>query len=69
MLSKLDARLLVVVPERVQVPSLLDQLQHIYEFELQSAHITSKVCIDDSYREMHFQDVLLDPGRLLQVWL
>jgi hypothetical protein len=66
-LAKLDARLLIVVPERVYVPSLLSQVMHIYEVELKAACIETKLRIGRSFGDMQIQNVMLDPGRLLQV--
>jgi signal transduction histidine kinase len=66
-LSKLDARLLIIVPEQVNIPSLMQQLNHIYETELKSAGIESSIDIDQSYRDMQLYEVMVDPGRLLQV--
>jgi hypothetical protein len=66
-LSKLDASLLVIVSEQVHVPTLLQQLNHIYDVELKTAQIETRLLIDSNYESMEVQEVMLDPGRLLQV--
>jgi signal transduction histidine kinase len=66
-LAKLDARLLIIVPERVNVPFLMNQVVHIYEVELRAAAIETQIRIGRSFGDMQLRDVMLDPGRLIQV--
>lgn len=45
----------------------MQQLNNIYEMELKKAGIESCIEIDQSYRDMQLNEIMLDPGRLLQV--
>jgi signal transduction histidine kinase len=66
-LSKLDAKLLVISPEKVHPLSLLQKIIMIYKSELRESEIDAKVCVDSSYKDLGIDWALLDPGRLLQV--
>jgi hypothetical protein len=66
-LSKLDAKLLIIAPEKVHPFSLLQKMLLIYDGELRENGIEAKVSVDPSYTEMEIEYALLDPGRLLQV--
>lgn len=66
-LSKLDASLLVIAPEPVDVTSLLGKITRVYDTELRAFTMEAKVHVDSSYRDMAIDSVLVDPDRLLQV--
>ncbi|KAK4970664.1 hypothetical protein LTR42_007640 [Elasticomyces elasticus] len=66
-LSKLDASLLVISPDRVQAPLLIKKALKMYESELSHASIDATLNVEDSYRELDVQWVLLDASRMLQV--
>ncbi|KXT06013.1 hypothetical protein AC579_846 [Pseudocercospora musae] len=66
-LSKLDASLLVISPDKVQTPTLLIKALKMYEAELERAEIDAQICIEPSYSELEVDWVVLDPSRLLQV--
>lgn len=40
---------------------------HIYESELKAASIEAEIVVAKSYVDMQLNEVMLDPGRLLQV--
>lgn len=66
-LSKLDASLLVISPDRVQPPALVRKAIKMYEAELARSAISVDFRLDPSYGELGVDWVLLDPSRLLQV--
>ena len=66
-LSKLDARLLVISPDKVQPPCLVEKALKMYESEIVRADITANLCVEPSYNELNVDWVMLDPSRLLQV--
>ncbi|KAK4543586.1 hypothetical protein LTR36_005481 [Oleoguttula mirabilis] len=66
-LSKLDASLLVITPDKVQPPELVKRAMKMYESEMARADITAKLCIEPSYTELDIDWVILDSSRLLQV--
>ena len=66
-LSKLDASLLVISPDKVQPPQLLAKALKMYEAEINRAGITAEVDIEPTYDELGVDWVILDPSRLLQV--
>lgn len=65
--SKLDAKLLIIASEPVQVASLINDLVRIYGKELEEAKIGADVEVCESFHEMQVNIVKIDPGRLLQV--
>ncbi|KAK4574723.1 hypothetical protein LTR86_001564 [Recurvomyces mirabilis] len=66
-LSKLDASLLVLSPDKVQPPQLVKRVLKMYESELQRADIQAKLCIEPSYEKLRVNWIILDSSRLLQV--
>ena len=66
-LSKLDASLLAISPEKVQLPSLLRKALKMYEGTLVHAGIDATLCVESSYRELGVECVMLDASRLLQI--
>ena len=68
-LSKLDSQLLVITPDRVQPPQLIERVLKMYDAELQRASVKASLQIEKGYYEiLDAQDyVMLDPSRLLQV--
>lgn len=66
-LSKLDASLLVISPDRVQIPALITKALKMYEAEIERADIEAQLCIEPTYAELEVDWVILDPSRLLQV--
>lgn len=65
--SKLDSNLLVISPDRVSVPALIDKCFKMYEGEIQRAEIDAALEIEDGYRDLAVQDVMIDGSRVLQV--
>ena len=66
-LSKLDASLLVISPDKVQPPALLEKALRMFHAEIARAGITARVEIEPTYDELNVDWVVLDPSRLLQV--
>lgn len=66
-LSKLDASLLVISPDKVQPPQLVKKALKMYESEISRAGIEAKLCVESSYNELNVDWVVLDSSRLLQV--
>ena len=66
-LSKLDASLLVLTPDRVRPTDIIKHTLKIFELEIRSAKITCNLQVEDSYDELHVDWVLLDQCRLIQV--
>ncbi|KAK3678082.1 hypothetical protein LTR78_002177 [Recurvomyces mirabilis] len=66
-LSKLDASLLVLSPDKIQPPQLIKRVLKMYESELQRADIQAKLCIEPSYGQLRVDWIILDSSRLLQV--
>lgn len=67
-LSKLDSTLLKIAPDVVKPIELISRAVKMYEAELRNADITTKITIDhDSFSDLHVDEVVLDPSRLLQV--
>ncbi|EME41035.1 hypothetical protein DOTSEDRAFT_74542 [Dothistroma septosporum NZE10] len=66
-LSKLDASLLVISPDKVQAPTLITKALKMYEAEIERAEIDAQLCIEPTYDKLEINWVLLDPSRLLQV--
>lgn len=68
-LSKLDSGLLVVAPCEVQPNALIEQSFRMFAGEMQQSDIDLTYTTDDSYTNEKVDWVLLDPSRLLQVFL
>lgn len=66
-LSKLDASLLVIAPDKVQPPTLIKKALKMYEAEIERAGIEAQLHIEPTYEELSIDWVILDPSRLLQV--
>lgn len=66
-LSKLDASLLVISPDKIDVPMLATKALKMYEAELERAGIDAQLCIESSMEELRVDAVILDGSRLLQV--
>lgn len=68
-LSKLDSNLLVITPDKVQPPNLVERVLKMYDAELQRASVKAKLEIEPSYHKIMSNHgyVMLDPSRLLQV--
>lgn len=66
-LSKLDSNLLVLAPERVQAPAIIEQVLKMFGAELTDADIKASVEIHQSYGDLAVDWVLLDPSRILQI--
>ena len=66
-LSKLDASLLVICPDKVQPPTLLAKALKMFDGEITRAGITAEVEIEPTYEQLGVEFVILDPSRLLQV--
>ncbi|KAL1311885.1 hypothetical protein AAFC00_001957 [Neodothiora populina] len=66
-LSKLDSNLLLICPDRVCPPSLLEKMFKMYEAELARSSVTATLILSPSYNLLDVDDVMLDSSRLLQV--
>ena len=66
-LSKLDASLLVISPDKVQPPILLEKALKMFNAEITRAGITPEVVIEPTYATLNVDWMVLDPSRLLQV--
>ncbi|KAJ9647794.1 hypothetical protein H2199_001569 [Coniosporium tulheliwenetii] len=66
-ISKLDSGLFSITPVEVQPLAIIKDLLRMFEGELQTAKITQKTYIDDSFHDLALDRVLLDPSRLLQI--
>ncbi|KAH0340028.1 histidine kinase, partial [Aureobasidium melanogenum] len=66
-LSKLDSSLLVITPDKVHPPTLIEKSLKMYEAELARADIEAKLVIEQSYVDAQLNYVMLDPSRVLQV--
>ena len=66
-LSKLDANLLLISPDRISAPILLEKTFKMYEAELARSFITASVILENSYHDLAVEDVMLDSSRVLQV--
>lgn len=66
-LSKLDASLLTVSVVAVDPISTLSHALKLHQQELRNAKMTSSLDVQDSYRELDIERILLDPSRVLQV--
>jgi hypothetical protein len=66
-LSKLDAKLLLISPEKVDPINILHKMVQMYEGELQSTGIKTELVVDQTLSNMAIDEVTIDPSRLLQV--
>ncbi|KAI5237938.1 hypothetical protein E4T43_07752 [Aureobasidium subglaciale] len=66
-LSKLDSSLLVITPDRVHPPTLIEKSLKMYDAELARADIQAKLVVEQSYLDAKLNYCMLDPSRVLQV--
>ncbi|KAI5195680.1 hypothetical protein E4T39_08136 [Aureobasidium subglaciale] len=66
-LSKLDSSLLVITPDRVHPPTLIEKSLKMYDAELARADIQAKLVVEQSYLDAQLNYCMLDPSRVLQV--
>jgi PAS domain S-box-containing protein len=66
-LSKLDSNLLVVSPDTVDMPGLMEKCFKMHEAELVRADITISLRVHEGFRNLAVGKVMLDSSRLLQV--
>jgi signal transduction histidine kinase len=66
-LSKLDASLLEIAPDKAQVPQLVEKALRMFDTEILRAEIRTKLVIEPTYDDLEVDWVVLDPSRLLQV--
>ena len=66
-LSKLDSNLLVIAPDKVQPPLILEKALKMYESEFQRADIKAAVEIESTYKDLNVEFVMMDASRILQV--
>ena len=64
-LSKLDSSLLVITPDRVQPPVLIEKALKMYDAELDRTQIEASLEVHKSYDDAQLDLVMLDPSRLL----
>ena len=65
--SKLDSKLLMLAPERVRPPAIIQSVLKMVEAELDHADIRASINIKQNYLDLAVDHVLVDPGRLSQV--
>lgn len=65
--SKLDSKLIVLAPERVQPLAIVTTVLKMIKPELDYADIHGTVDVQKSYTDLAIKYVLLDPGRLSQI--
>lgn len=66
-LSKLDASLLEISPDKVQPPQLVGKALRMFEAEISRANIKAKLLVEPTYDKLAVDWAVLDPSRLLQV--
>ncbi|PSK37256.1 Hybrid signal transduction histidine kinase K [Elsinoe australis] len=66
-LSKLDSNLLVISPDKVNLPALIDKCFKMYEGELERAEIDASLEVEAGYNDLALSCVMLDSSRVLQV--
>jgi signal transduction histidine kinase len=66
-LSKLDASLLEIAPDKAQIPQLVEKALRMFDTEILRADIRTKLVIEPTYDALKVDWVILDPSRLLQV--
>lgn len=66
-MSKLDSNLLMITPVAVQPTKIVQDTLNMLASEARRACITMKMNIEDSYKDLGVDWVLLDPSRLKQV--
>jgi PAS domain S-box-containing protein len=66
-LSKLDSNLLVVSPDTVDMPGLMEKCFKMHEAELVRADIAISLRVHEGFRNLAVGRVMLDSSRLLQV--
>lgn len=66
-LSKLDASLLEIAPDKAQIPQLVEKALRMFDTEIIRADIRTKLVIEPTYDALEVDWVVLDPSRLLQV--
>jgi signal transduction histidine kinase len=67
-ISKLDSNLLLITPVPVQPVEIVRQVKQMFVMECQKVHdIMMEFHINDSYRALNVDIVMLDSSRLLQV--
>jgi hypothetical protein len=66
-LSKLDASLLEIAPDKTQIPQLVEKALRMFDTEILRADIRTKLVIEPTYDALEVDWVVLDPSRLLQV--
>ncbi|KAK4543510.1 hypothetical protein LTR36_005404 [Oleoguttula mirabilis] len=66
-LSKLDSGLLQVTPVEVQLTNRISKALRVFEIQLQTADVSLRYLVKDSYKDLGIDWVYLDPSRLVQV--
>lgn len=66
-LSKLDASLVELCPEKVCLPPLLEKSLKMFEADIARVGTQTEVIIEPSYTDLQVDWVILDASRLLQV--
>lgn len=66
-ISKLDSGLFSITPLTVQPITVVNNLLKMFEGEFASAAITQHLRIDQSFKDLQIENLLLDSSRLLQI--
>ncbi|GME65863.1 hypothetical protein GTA08_BOTSDO00203 [Neofusicoccum parvum] len=66
-ISKLDSGLFSINPVEVQPVALVNDLSKMFNGEYNAAGITQTICVEDSFKSLQVDWVLLDSSRLTQI--
>jgi signal transduction histidine kinase len=66
-LSKLDASLLEIAPDKTQIPQLVEKALRMFDTEILRAEIQTRLVVEPTYDALEVDWVVLDSSRLLQV--
>jgi signal transduction histidine kinase len=66
-LSKLDASLLEIAPDKTQIPQLIEKALRMFDTEILRAEIQTRLVVEPTYDALEVDWVVLDSSRLLQV--
>jgi signal transduction histidine kinase len=65
--SKLDSGLFSITPLSVQPIAIVDNLLKMFESEFASASITQHLRIEQTFKDLNIENLMLDSSRLLQI--
>lgn len=68
-LSKLDSNMLKIAPIAVSSERLIQDIYNMFRVEAEREEIAFEAQVDQSIKQLNAEWVLIDPGRVTQVWL